>query len=314
MRAIGITEFGGPDVLQVLDLPSPEPGPGEVRVRVQAATVNPTDTMMRAGAQGDRLAKISAPYIPGMDLSGHVDAIGPDTDGRLSVGDPVIGFAIPYAPTKGAYAEQVVLPAASVVRAPANVDMFAASTLLMNAMTARLALDAMAVSPGDTIAVTGAAGCFGGYAVQLAKADGLRVIADAADKDEELVRSLGADQIVARGGDVAARIRELIPDGVPGLADGAVMDALVLPAIADGGHLSVVRRWGGPSERGITIHPIGVGVAAEDTAGLERLVRQVEDGTLTLRVADVLPASQAAQAHRLLEAGGIRGRIVLDFS
>ena len=112
-------------------------------------------------------------------------------------------------------------------------------------LTARVALDALAPRPGQIIAVTGTAGAFGGYAIQLAKADGLRVIADAAPADERLVRTLGADEVVARGDDVAERIRALVPDGVPGLADGAVLEERALPAVADGGGLATVRGWSG---------------------------------------------------------------------
>jgi NADPH:quinone reductase-like Zn-dependent oxidoreductase len=225
------------------------------------------------------------------------------------------------------------VPAASVVPAPAGADFPAAATLLMNALTARVALDSLALRPGQTLAVTGAAGAFGGYAIQLAKADGLRVIADAAPADEELVRTLGADEVVARGADVADRIRALVPGGVPGVADGALLNELALPAIADGGGLAVVRGWtpasgnagasgnfgasgtaGASGTRGITVHPVLVSRAAADTAALDRLRAQAEQGVLTLRVARILPAAQAEQAHRLLEAGGVRGRLVLDFA
>lgn len=305
-----MVEFGGPEKLQVIDLPEPQAGPGEVRVRVHAATVNPTDTIIRAGL---RPFREDPPYVPGMDAAGVIDQLGPGVDDRLAVGQRVVTIVVP-AGTRGAYAEQVVVPAASVVPAPEGADFPTASTLLMNAMTARLALDALKLSRGDVVAVTGAAGAFGGYAVQLAKADGLRVIADAKPDDEDLVRRLGADEVVARGEDVADRIRELVPEGVPGLVDGAVLDDAIVPAVADGGRLATVRGWKGPAARGIEVHPVWVTAGVEDTAGLERLVRQAEQGALSMRVAQVLPADQAAEAHRLLEAGGVRGRLVLDFS
>jgi NADPH:quinone reductase-like Zn-dependent oxidoreductase len=313
MRAIGVTEFGGPEALRELDLPDPVPGPGEVRVRVHAAAVNPTDTLLRSGQPASRFEGKAGPFVPGMDAAGVVDALGPAADGRLSVGQRVVALVVPSG-TRGGYAERVVLPAGSVVPAPRGVDDPAAATLLMNALTARLALDALAVPAGRPVAVTGAAGAFGGYAVQLAKADGLRVLADAADHDERLVRELGADDVVARGEGVTDRIRELVPEGVPGLADGAVLNEAALPAIADGGGLAVVRGWPGPAERGIAVHQVWVTRAATDTAALTRLVEQAERGELTLRVAEVLPAKDAARAHRLLAAGGIRGRLVLDLT
>lgn len=214
----------------------------------------------------------------------------------------------------GACAEQVVVPAESVVPAPAGADFPAASTLLMNALTARLALDTIGAPPGATVAVTGAAGAVGGYAVELAKADGLTVIADAAPRDTELVRGFGADHVVERGADVAARIRELVPGGVAGLVDGSWQAAEVVPAIADGGTLAELRGWSGPAGRGIRVCPVMVPDRMTDTDALDRLRRQAEDGTLTLRVAEVLPPEEAAKAHRMLQAGGLRGRVVLDFS
>jgi NADPH:quinone reductase-like Zn-dependent oxidoreductase len=185
----------------------------------------------------------------------------------------------------------------------------------MNGLTARLALDLMQLRPGDTLAVTGAAGAFGGYMVQLGRADGLRVIADASPVDEALVRSLGADVVVRRGDDVAERIRAAVPGGVDGLSDGSVQKDLVLPAVRDGGVVSVVRGWDdAPQVRGITIKPVWVREYATARDKLDRLRQQAEEGAVTLRVARVLPKEQAGEAHRILQAGGTRGRLVLDFS
>ena len=314
MRAVGVTRFGGPEVLQVVDIAEPVPDSGEVRIRVHAATVNPTDTGLRAGLTAARFEGLPAPYVPGMDAAGVVDAIGPNTDTALKVGDPVSAIVLPYGPRGGAYADLIVVPAESVVPAPVAAGHPAASTFLMNALTARLALDDLAIRRGGTIAVTGGAGALGGFAIQLAKADGLFVIADAASADESLVAELGADEVVRRGDDVATRIRAIAREGVDGVVDGALLHELVLPAVRDGGGLAVVRGWEGPSERDIRIHPIWVRRAATDQARLIALRDQTEAGTITLRVAAVLPAEQAAEAHRRLEAGGVRGRMVLDFS
>ena len=314
MKAIGITTFGGPEVLQVIELPEPHPGVGEVRVRVHAAAVNPTDTLFRAGSQAARLVGRPAPYVPGVDVAGVIDELGPDADNRLKLGDRVVAYVIPSSPHGGSYAEQIVVPAASVVHAPAGVDLFAASTLLLNALTARVALDSLALTAGQLLAVTGAAGSFGGYVIQLAKAEKLEVIADASQADKALVHSLGADHVLERGNDFAKHVHLIVPDGVPGLADGAVLNNLALPAIADGGALAVIRGWDGPTERNITIHKISAPDFATHTAMLAKLVQQAEDNILTLRVADVLPANQAAEAHRRFEAGGVRGRLVLDFT
>ncbi|MGE2836162.1 quinone oxidoreductase family protein [Mycobacterium sp. SMC-4] len=314
MKAVGLFRFGGPDVLQVLELPPPQAGPDEVRIRVHGAAVNATDVLLRTGGHAIRMPHSRPPYVPGMDAAGIIDQLGPGTEDRFAIGQRVMAMVLFTGPRGGAYAEQVVVPAASVVEAPDGVDLFAASTLLMNAMTARLALDEMALPPGSTIAVTGAAGAVGGYAVQLAKAEGLTVIADAAPRDVELVRDLGADHVVERGSGVAKRIRALAPDGVPGLVDASMQTTQVVPAVSDGGTLIEVRGFSGPVERGIRVCPVMVGDHVTEARRFDALRRQVEDGTLTLRVAQVLPADHASRAHRMLEEGGIRGRLVLDFS
>jgi len=165
------------------------------------------------------------------------------------------------------------------------------------------------------VAVTGAAGAYGGYVVQLAKADGLRVIADASEADRRLVTSLGADVVVSRGDDVADAIREHAPDGVDGLADGSVQGELVVPAVADGGAFTSVRGWAGPEGgvRGIRFLPTLVRDYARERAKLDRLREQAESGELTLRVAQTYPADRAGEAHRRLEKGGTRGRLVIEF-
>ena len=319
MRAAGVATFGGPEALHVLDVPEVHAGPGEVRIAVRAAAVNPTDTYARNGAYASRPgAPQEMPWIPGMDVAGVVDEVGPDGDGRLAVGDRVMAIVIP-AGSHGGYREQIVLPAASVVAVPAGVDDAAACSLPMNGLTARLALDRMALQAGDVLAVTGAAGSFGGYVVQLAKVDGLTVVADASEKDLDLVRSLGADVVLPRGEGFAAAVRERFPDGVDGLADGSVQGAQVLPAVRDGGVVTTVRGYRGEDAdtelaRGVRVLPVMVRDYGQETAALDRLRQQAEAGQVTLRVADVLPAAEAAEAHRRLEAGGVRGRLVLDFS
>lgn len=312
MRAIGVTELGDEDNFRVLEVLQPTLTSGRVRIRVHAATVNPTDTGFIRGAYFRGSEAPAGPYVPGMDAAGVVAEVG--SGSRFTVGQEVMAIVLPSSDTGGAYADELVLPEDQVVPVPAGVDFVPASTLLMNALTARLALDELAVPTGGTVAVTGAAGAFGGYVVQLARADGLRVIADARDSDVDLVRSLGADDVVPRGDGVVDAIRALVPDGVDGLADGAVLDGGVLGAIRDGGRLATVRGWSGPAERGITVHPVMVLGSAGDTAKLERLREQVEAGAITLRVATTFPAEQAADAHRMLAGGGVRGRIVLDLT
>src|SRR3954451_22696900 len=313
MRAAGVTEFGGPEALHIVDVPEEHAGPGEVRLRGTAATVNPTDTYLVLGAYVERDPVKSPPWVPGMDVAGVVDEIGEGVDrADLEVGATAMGVVVPSG-AHGGYRESLVLPADSVVRAPKNATDVEAATLPMNGLTARFSLDLMGLRPGQVLAVTGAAGAYGGYVVQLAKADGLTVVADASEADEQLVRDLGADLVVRRGDDVADRIRAHFPEGVDGLADGSVQHALVLPAVRDGGAVTTVRGYRGDGQRGLRVFPTLVRKVAQDRAALDRLRQQAEDGVLTLRVAETFPAEQAAEAPRRLEAGGVRGRLVLTF-
>ncbi|MGI5144428.1 MULTISPECIES: NADP-dependent oxidoreductase [unclassified Streptomyces] len=239
MKAIGHTEFGGPEVLHEVELPDPVAGPGEVRIRMHAAAISPTDTVRRAGILAKEAHGQDKPCVPGMKLAGVLEEIGPDTDTDLSVGDHVMGILLPRG-SLGAYSEQIVLPAESVARVPSGVDGIAASTLPMNGLTARMALDKLELKPGQTIGVTGAAGTYGGYVVQLAKAEGLWVVADAAEKDRALVKELGADTVVPPGDDVADCFLEAVSGGVDGLADGAVLNEKVVGAIRPGGRMATV--------------------------------------------------------------------------
>ena len=312
MRAVGVVEYGGPEALQVVELPDPEVREGQVRIRVHAAAVSPTDTFVRNGARAEaQKAAGPPPYVPGMDAAGVVDEIGPGTQTDLRVGEHVMAIVVPRG-SRGAYAEKVVVPAESVVRVPAGRTDAEASTLPMNGLTARLALDTLALPVGSVLSVTGAAGAFGGYVVELAKADGLTVVADASEADEELVRSLGADVVLRRGDGFAEAVREHFPEGAHGAADGALLRRALMPAVRDGATIVTVRGYGEPGERGISFQPILVSEYSRARDALDRLRQQVEDGQITLRVADVIPMEKAAEAHRRLEAGGVRGRLVIE--
>jgi NADPH2:quinone reductase len=312
MRAIGVIEFGGPDALQVVDLPLPEAGPGEIRIQVLAATVNPTDAGLRNGTRAEMLKDVPKPHVPGMDIAGVVDQVGEDTSTELAVGDDVMAIVIPNGP-HGAYAEYVVVPAESVTRIPAGADHAQAATLPMNGLTTVQALDLLDLQPGDYLAVTGGAGAVGGYAIQLGKIAGLIVVADASPADEELVRGLGADHIVPRGEDFAAAVRAIVAEGAHGVVDSALLNQDAEGAVRDGGRIATVRGFVGESDRGVSFHPVSVRNYARENAKLDQLRQQVEDGQVTLRVADTLAAEHAPEAHRRLEAGGVRGRLVLTF-
>ncbi len=319
MFAVGFTEFGGPEVLRLVTLPLPEPGPGEVRVRVAAAAVNPTDLAFRSGAHRSMPSGVSPPYVPGMDLAGVVDIAGPDA--LWAPGDRVMAAVSPWVPGGGAQAEYVVVAADALALVPERISLQAAATLPMNALTVRAALDQLALRPGQTLGVTGAAGAVGGYAIQLGRAAGLRVVADASPADEKLVSELGAHAVVPRGPGVAARMRQVLPDGVDALLDAAVMGPPVLDAVRDGGQVIAVRPFAGSGsgsgpasyERGITVSLVLVFRHLHEGGKLARLAELAAKGVLSLRVADVLPAAHAAQAHRRFEAHGVRGRLVLAF-
>ena len=312
MRAVGLWTQGGPEVLQVVEVPEVHAGPGQVRIRVHAATVNPTDVAVRNGARAELQKADSPPYVPGMEVAGIVDEVGGGVPERLAIGDAVMAIVVPKG-SHGAYREQIVLDARSVVRAPVGKSHAEAATLPMNGLTARLSLDLLKLSPGQVIAVTGAAGAYGGYVIQLAKVAGLTVIADASERDEELVASLGADIVVRRGDDVASRFRSHFPQGVDGLADGAVLNERVIPAVRDGGAFTSVRGFLGAPQRDIHFTATFVRSYVQEWEKLDRLRQQVEAGEITLRVAETYSPERAGDAHRRLEAGGTRGRLVIQF-
>lgn len=312
MRAVGLMVHGGPEVLEVVDLPEVHAGPGEVRLRVHAAAVNPTDILARNGARAEQQEVDPPPYVPGMDAAGVADEVGEGVATGVKVGDAVMAMVVPKG-SHGAYREQIVLKARSVVPAPAGATYVEACTLPMNGLTARQSLDLLGLSPGQTLAVTGAAGAYGGYVVQLAKTEGLTVVADASEADRELVASLGADIVVRRGDDVASRIREHFPAGVDGLADGAVLNERVIPAVRDGGAFTSVRGFQGVPQRGIRFTTTFVRTYDGEYEKLDRLRQLAEANALTLRVAGTYPPEQAGEAHRRLEAGGTRGRLVIVF-
>ena len=313
MKAVGLMTHGGPEVLEVLEMPESHAGQGQIRLKVFAAAVNPTDTMARNGSRADQQRADPPPYIPGMDAAGIVDEVGEGVETGVKVGDRVMAMVCPKA-QHGAYREQIVLEARAVVPAPVGTTHVEACPLPMNGLTARQSLDLLNLEAGQTLAVTGAAGAYGGYVIQLAKADGLTVIADAAEKDRTLVESLGADIVVARGDDVADRIRDRFPDGVDGLADGAVLNEKAIPAVKDGGSFTAVRWFIGEPQRDISFTATAVRNYDGEYEKLDKLRQQVEADIVTLRVADTYSPTEASETHRRLEAGGTRGRLVIEFN
>lgn len=319
MKAVGLLQYGGPEVLRVLERPAPHAGRGEVRVRVRAAAVNPVDTLIRAGASAVQL-RGGDPVIPGLDIAGTIDEIGSGTGTGLTIGDRVMAMVNPTRPQGGGYAQWVVLPESWVALAPAHADHAEAATLPMNGLTALHALDQLNLAPGSTLAVTGAAGAVGGYAVQLAKAAGHRVLADAAPHDTQLVTALGADEVVPRGPGVAERFRDLTPAGVDAALDAALIGTPLLTAIRHGGALAFVRSVPDrqrlqetAQQDGVAVVPAFVHAYDGRRDKLDLLRRLADGGALSLRVAGRFPPEEAPQVHRLLEAGGVRGRLVIEF-
>jgi len=316
MHAVGFTEFGDPSVLGIVTVPKPSPGPGQVLVRVAAATVNPTDLGFRRGGRA-LPPGLKPPYIPGMDLAGSIDAVGPEV-AQWQAGDRVMAAVSPSVPGGGAQAEYRVVSEDQLARVPDGWPLTDAATLPMNGLTVRTALDMLDLPAGSVLAVTGSAGIVGQYAIQLGRHAGLTVIGDAKPADVALIESFGADHVVERGPGMAAAVRALYPSGADAVLDAALLGPAVIGAVRDGGQLLAVRPYQGPvddgkAERGITVHLVLVGQHLHEGHRIAELAGLVDEGVLTFRVAATLPAADAAEAHRRLEAGGVRGRLVLTF-
>jgi NADPH:quinone reductase len=281
-----------------------------VRIEVAAAAVNPTDIGLRAtGAEG-----LDPPWTPGMDAAGVIESVGGGVD-RLAVGDQVMAAVTPRRPEGGAQAALLVVPAASVVPIPEGASLQEAATLPMNGLTALRGLELLGLAAGETLAVSGGAGCLGSYVIGLARERGLRVIADAKAGEEDLVRGFGADVVVPRSDDFAGAVRAVEPSRAAAVYDTALLNEECFGAIRDGGGLVVVRGWhGGEPPRGITVHPVMVRDVLERTEWLQELRRLAGQGRLKLRVAGTYPPEQAAEAHRLMDAGGLRGRALITFA
>jgi NADPH:quinone reductase len=307
MRAVSFSHSGGPDVLTVGERPKPTPGPHQVVVRVAAATVNPTDIMLRLMGGGE----LPPPWTPGMEVAGTIEAVGEGVD--FQQGERVFAIVDPRRPEGGAQAEFVVVPAASAVRTPDGVSDVEAATVPMNGLTVLQALRRLNLPRAATLGVIGSAGVVGQYAIQLGVRAGLRVLADAKPEDEELVRGFGAQEVIARSDDPGAAFRAAIPEGVDGLIDAAAIDSAALAPIRDRGALATVRMWGGPTERGIRIEPVMVATDLEYTQGLQELADHLRAGHLTPRIANTYPIDRVREAHTRLAAGGVRGRLVLTF-
>ena len=312
MKVVGFKEFGDPEVLEVMKLPDVNAGHGEIKVENYASAVNPTDIVSRSGLIKQFLKDFSLPCVPGMDFAGKVIEVGEGVETGIKVGDDVMGMVMPNG-THGAYSDQLVLNQFAVVRMPKDVSYIEASTLPMNGLTARLSLDLLNLNKGQIIAVTGGPGAYGGYVIQLAKADGLIVIADSNEQDIGLLKSLGVDYIIPRGKNFTEEVKKISPNGVDGIADGALLNESAIGAVKDNGSFTSVRNFIGEPQRNINFTATWVSEYNCDLEKLDKLRQQVEDGLISLRVADTVKPENAAEAHRKLDAGGTRGRMVIDW-
>ena len=312
MKVVGLMEYGGPEVLKVYETEEVHAGPGQIRISNKAAAVNPTDVVTRSGVLAARHEGVPPPWVPGMDAAGIVDEIGPEVVTDVKLGDRVMAMVVPQG-QHGGYASSIVLNRNAVVPAPASLTHAEAATLPMNALTARLSLDLLKLYSGQTLAVTGGPGAYGGYVIELAKSEGITVIADAKADDEAQLKRLGADIVIPRGEGFAERVREHFPQGVDGIADGALLNESAIPAVKDGGAFTSIRGFKGKPQRDIEFTATWVTKYNDDFQRLDQIRQLVNEGKVTPRVAGVLSPQDAHLGHERLEAGGSRGRWVIEF-
>jgi NADPH:quinone reductase-like Zn-dependent oxidoreductase len=248
-----------------------------------------------------------------MDAAGAVESVGAGVV-HVAAGDAVMAVVAPRRAEGGAQGALVVVPAASVVPVPDGMTPAQAATLPMNGLTALHGLALLGLVAGQTLLVTGGAGLLASYVIPIAKRWALRVLADAAPKDEALVSSFGADVLLPRGDALVAAVRTEVPEGVDAVFDTALLRRAMFPAIRQGGALAVVRTWDGDDvEQGIRIEKVQVWTALERTDWLQEVRELAGEGVLLPRVAGTYPPEAAGDAHRRLEAGGLRGRDVIVF-
>jgi NADPH:quinone reductase-like Zn-dependent oxidoreductase len=297
-KAAVVRTPGGPDSIEIVDIPVADPGAGEVRVRIAAAPVNPVDLAVASGLFHG-MGLISQPDHTGLgwDFAGTVAAAGPGVD--LAIGARVAGLVDGFDRDFGTYAEQLIVPAASLAVVPGGLDLAAASTVPLNALTAAQILDLLGDAPadGNRLLVTGAAAAVGGYVASLAQDRGWQVTGLARAEDEDFVRGLGAG------------FTTHAEPGWDAVADGAVMQEKALALVRDGGAFVGVQPSAKlPTERGIRVDAVMVHPDGPRLAGL---LARTASGELPARVHAVVPLDQVADAHRAVAKGGLRGRYVL---
>ena len=295
---------GGPEVLEFREEADRDPGVGEVAIDVRAIGVNPVDIKQR-NADGPA----DFPLRPGHEISGVVAAVGPGVP--FHIGDEVIAFRV-----FGGYATRLVVPAEDAFLKPANLSFEEASGLLLVGVTAVHALTRVQAKRGDLILVHGASGSVGQALIQLAVADGIRVIGTASERNFDLVRELGAEPI-AYGSGLIDRIRAAAPDGIDAAIDLVGTEEAIdtsLELVAD--HSRVTTIVGGPYPTHRGIQKIGRGVGADPGTELRAAARQglvdaAARGELRTRVVASYPFPQAAEAQTFVAEGHAAGKVVL---
>lgn len=308
MKAIAISEVGGPDRLELMHVPVPVPGPDEVLVRVEAAGVNEVDTLLREG-YFDAGAR---PLVMGSDFSGVIELVGDDVR-DLDVGDEVYGYKLLG---NGTYAEFVALPAAWVAHRPTTISHEEAASLPCVGLTAYQGLvETLDPAPGETVVIAGAAGGVGSVAVQLAATRGAHVIATASGRNREYLESLGAETVVDyTAGDWVEAVRALHPGGVDAVLtcrDGETKRRAP-EVLHDRGRLVWMTgndQAGPPMERGITGSYLG---GTPSRATLEALADEVDSGRMRPTVQDVYVLTEARAAQIRVAEGHVRGKLVIS--
>jgi enoyl reductase len=298
-KALVFTEHGGPEVLTVIEVVVPKPGPKQIRVRVKAAGVQPFDCLFRSGA-ARQWVPAAFPQRLGNEFAGVIDAVGEGVT-AVSVGDEVIGWAI-----LGSIAEHVVVSTSDVVAKPANMPWPEAGALSASGQTASTALDRLRVGDGDTVLIHAAAGGVGSFAVQIAKARGAAVVGTASEKNHDYLRSLGATPVLYGNG-LVQRIRVVAPHGVDA--------ALVAVGSDEALHASLELTRDKTRIGTVAFQPLAekLGVARLSTersaSRLGTLTKLYAEGKLRISIQQTYRLEEAADAHRLVEAGHVRGKI-----
>ncbi|GIP36633.1 NADP-dependent oxidoreductase [Paenibacillus sp. J2TS4] len=301
MKAVAFHLPGTPDVLQLMEFDTPVPGTGQVRVKVKAAGVQPVDCAIRGQGFSPPGVEIRYPQIIGNEFAGIIDVVGAGVE-SFSVGDEVIGWSI-----LSSYAEYVVVPTSQLVRKPKNMPWEEAGVLTASGQTAHTALQELGISKEDTVLIHAAAGGVGTFAVQLARAWGATVIGTASPRNHDYLRSLGAIP-VSYGEGLVERVRELAPKGIDAALDAAGGEALraTVELVHDKKRIGSIVAFDLSEELG-TI-PIR---SKRSVSRLSELTKMYEQGLLRVVISQTFPLHQAADAHRAVETGHVRGKIVL---